>query len=57
MTKEKIKRHPTIEDNVIIGSGAQVLGPIIVKRGARVGANAVVTKKCKKGYYSDGSSS
>ena len=51
--QRKIKRHPTIEDNVIIGSGAQVLGPIIVK-GVRVGANAVVTKSVK-GYYSDGS--
>ncbi|MBA3880538.1 MAG: serine acetyltransferase [Sphingobium sp.] len=38
------KRHPTLEDNVIIGSGAQVLGPITVGTGARVGANAVVTK-------------
>ncbi len=38
------KRHPTLCDNVIIGSGAQVLGPITVGDGARVGANAVVTK-------------
>lgn len=38
------KRHPTLGDNVIIGSGAQVLGPIIVGHGAHVGANAVVTK-------------
>ena len=38
------KRHPTLEDDVIVGSGAQVLGPITVQRGARVGANAVVTK-------------
>ena len=38
------KRHPTLEDNVIVGSGAQVLGPITVGRCARVGANAVVTK-------------
>jgi serine O-acetyltransferase len=38
------KRHPTIEDDVIIGSGAQVLGPIIVAKGARIGANAVVTR-------------
>lgn len=36
------KRHPTVEDGVIIGSGAQVLGAITVRRGARVGANAVV---------------
>jgi serine O-acetyltransferase len=38
------KRHPTLLDGVIIGSGAQVLGPITVGVGARVGANAVVTK-------------
>jgi serine O-acetyltransferase len=38
------KRHPTLEDNVIIGSGAQVLGPITVAKGARIGANAVVTR-------------
>ncbi|MCK0127856.1 serine O-acetyltransferase EpsC [Erythrobacter sp. F6033] len=36
------KRHPTIEDNVIIGSGAQVIGPITVGERARVGANAIV---------------
>tara|TARA_B100001123_G_scaffold449729_1_gene616333 strand:+ start:670 stop:1239 length:570 start_codon:yes stop_codon:yes gene_type:complete len=39
-----VKRHPTLEDNVIIGSGAQILGPINIGKGARVGANAVVTK-------------
>lgn len=38
------KRHPTLRDGVVIGSGAQVLGPIDVGAGARVGANAVVTK-------------
>ena len=38
------KRHPTLEDGVIIGSGAQVLGPITVGAGARVGANSVVLK-------------
>jgi len=38
------KRHPTLEDNVIVGSGAQILGPITVGRCARVGANAVVIK-------------
>ncbi len=38
------KRHPTIGDKVVIGSGAQVLGPIEVGEGARIGANAVVTK-------------
>ena len=39
---EKGKRHPTLLDNVIVGSGAQVLGPITVGEGARIGANAVV---------------
>ncbi|MFV0322202.1 MAG: serine O-acetyltransferase [Alphaproteobacteria bacterium] len=39
-----VKRHPTIRDNVIIGSGASVLGDIIVDDNARIGANAVVTK-------------
>ena len=37
------KRHPTLKSGVVIGSGAQVLGPIEVGEGARVGANAVVT--------------
>ena len=40
----KGKRHPTIEDDVIIGAGAKILGPIVIGKGARVGANAVVTK-------------
>tara|TARA_B100001250_G_scaffold382509_1_gene375706 strand:+ start:113 stop:694 length:582 start_codon:yes stop_codon:yes gene_type:complete len=39
-----LKRHPTLEDNVIVGSGAQVLGPVIVGKNAKIGANAVVTK-------------
>jgi len=38
------KRHPTLLDNVIVGAGAQVLGPITIGNGARIGANAVVTK-------------
>ena len=38
------KRHPTLRSGVVIGSGAQVLGPIDVGEGARVGANSVVTK-------------
>ena len=38
------KRHPTLKDNVIVGSGAQILGPITVGQGARVGANAVVVR-------------
>lgn len=38
------KRHPTIEDNVVIGSGAQILGPITIGKNAKVGANATVVK-------------
>ncbi|MEM7025817.1 MAG: serine O-acetyltransferase, partial [Pseudomonadota bacterium] len=38
------KRHPTIEDDVVIGAGASVLGPFTIGKGARVGANAVVLK-------------
>ena len=43
------KRHPTLADGVIIGSGAQVLGPIYVGPRSRVGANAVVTKDVPEG--------
>ena len=39
-----IKRHPTLKNNVVIGSGAQVLGPIVIGEYAKIGANAVVTK-------------
>ena len=38
------KRHPTLQDNVVVGSGAQVLGPVTVGKNAKIGANAVVTK-------------
>ncbi|MGE4324413.1 MAG: serine O-acetyltransferase EpsC [Sphingobium sp.] len=43
------KRHPTLADGVIVGSGAQVLGPVTVGARARVGANAVVTKNVPEG--------
>jgi serine O-acetyltransferase len=43
------KRHPTLLDNVIVGSGAQILGPITVGNRARVGANAVVTDDVPEG--------
>ena len=43
-SQRNLKRHPTLKDNVVIGSGAQVLGPVIVGENAKVGANAVVTK-------------
>ena len=39
-----VKRHPTLEDNVVIGSGAQILGPIIIGKNSLIGSNAVVTK-------------
>jgi serine O-acetyltransferase len=39
-----VKRHPTLKDNVVVGSGAQVLGPVVVGKNAKIGANAVVTK-------------
>ncbi len=38
------KRHPTLEDGVVVGAGAQVLGPITIGAGARIGANGVVLK-------------
>ena len=38
------KRHPTLMDNVVVGSGAQVLGPVVVGKNAKIGANAVITK-------------
>jgi serine O-acetyltransferase len=46
---EKTKRHPTIENNVVIGSGASVLGPIMVGRGAKIGAGSVVIRSVPPG--------
>ena len=43
-SQRDVKRHPTLKDNVVVGSGAQVLGPIVVGKNAKIGANAVVTK-------------
>lgn len=45
----KEKRHPTLENGVIVGSGAQVLGPVTVGENARIGANAVVLKDVPPG--------
>jgi serine O-acetyltransferase len=42
--QRQVKRHPTLKDNVVIGSGAQVLGPITIGENAKIGANAVITK-------------
>ncbi len=39
-----IKRHPTLEDNVVVGSGAQILGPIIIGKNSLIGSNSVITK-------------
>src|SRR6187551_3916302 len=46
---ERGKRHPTVRNGVVIGSGAQVLGPIEIGEGARVGANSVVTRDVAAG--------
>ena len=42
---EKVKRHPTLEDNVVIGSGAKILGPFTVGRNSKIGSNSVVVKE------------
>ena len=42
--QRNVKRHPTLKNNVVVGSGAQILGPIVVEENAKIGANAVVTK-------------
>ena len=42
--QRNVKRHPTIENEVVIGSGAQILGPVTVGCCAKIGANAVITK-------------
>tara|TARA_B100001173_G_scaffold189686_1_gene163622 strand:- start:776 stop:1354 length:579 start_codon:yes stop_codon:yes gene_type:complete len=43
-SQRKVKRHPTLKDNTVVGSGAQILGPVIIGENAKIGANAVVTK-------------
>ncbi|MBK1678834.1 serine O-acetyltransferase [Rhodocyclus tenuis] len=45
----KGKRHPTLSDGVVVGAGAQVLGPITIGAGAKVGSNAVVIKDVPPG--------
>ena len=47
-SQRSVKRHPTLKDDVVVGSGAQILGPIIVEQNAKIGANAVVTKDVAK---------
>jgi serine O-acetyltransferase len=48
-SQKSVKRHPTLENGVIVGSGAQILGPVVIGEGARVGANAVVTRDVAPG--------
>lgn len=45
VTWDKVKRHPTLADNVVIGSGAKILGPFTVGNGAKIGSNSVVVKE------------
>lgn len=46
---EKGKRHPTLKDNVVVGAGAKILGPIEIGENARIGSNAVVVKAVPAG--------
>lgn len=46
---EKVKRHPTLEDHVVVGAGAQILGPITIGAHSRIGANSVVVKDVPPG--------
>lgn len=43
------KRHPTLEDGVVVGAGAKILGPIVISKNARVGSNSVVVKEVPEG--------
>ncbi|MEG3765712.1 serine O-acetyltransferase [Alteromonas sp. 14N.309.X.WAT.G.H12] len=43
------KRHPTLENNVVVGAGAKVLGPIVIAQGAKIGSNSVVVKDAPAG--------
>jgi serine O-acetyltransferase len=53
-TWNKGKRHPTLEDGVVVGAGAKILGPFTVGKGAKVGSNAVVTKEVPAGVTAVG---
>lgn len=46
---DKVKRHPTVEDHVVIGAGAKILGNITIGKNARIGANAVVLRSIPPG--------
>lgn len=49
VSREHGKRHPTLEDHVVVGAGAKLLGPVTLGRGARVGANSVVVRDVPPG--------
>ena len=49
-SQRNIKRHPTIGNNVVIGSGAQILGPIFIGHNSRIGTNAVVLKNVPENH-------
>lgn len=46
--KDKNKRHPTLKDNVMVGAGAKILGPIVLEKNVKIGAGAVVLKSVPK---------
>lgn len=48
------KRHPTLQDGVVVGAGAKILGPIVVGAGAKIGSNAVVVKDVPAGATAAG---
>lgn len=54
---DPVKRHPTVENKVLIGTGAKILGPITLGEGCRIGANAVVFKDVAPGTVIVGPSS
>tara|TARA_B100001559_G_scaffold293845_1_gene275154 strand:+ start:356 stop:1105 length:750 start_codon:yes stop_codon:yes gene_type:complete len=49
-SQRNIKRHPTIGNNVVVGSGAQILGPIFIGHNSRIGTNAVVLKNVPENH-------
>lgn len=55
-TWNKGKRHPTLENGVVVGAGAKILGPFTVGEGAKIGSNAVVTKAVPAGVTAVGNS-
>lgn len=46
-TTKKVRRHPTVENDVVIGAGAKILGAVTVEKGAKIGPNAVIVKDVK----------